>query len=78
MGKAAHTQPLFQLPVSAVLVLPERRFLHCCNQSCKLVDRQKISNTDDSHLDARAGQHGQQFIPRYALALPQYTFYIPL
>ena len=31
MGKAAHSQPLFQLPVSAVLVLPEGRFLHRCD-----------------------------------------------
>lgn len=31
MGKAAHSQPLLKLPVSAVLVLPERRLLHRCN-----------------------------------------------
>lgn len=31
MGKTAHSQPLFQLPVPAVLVLPEGRFLHRWN-----------------------------------------------
>lgn len=28
MGEATHAKPLFELPVPAVLILPEGRFLH--------------------------------------------------
>lgn len=33
MGKPSNAQPLFELPLSADIVLAKGRFLHCCNES---------------------------------------------
>lgn len=48
MGKAAHSQPLLQLPVSAVLVLPEGRFLHRGNELHQSVENKVLRDGDNT------------------------------
>lgn len=48
MAKSAHPQPLLQLPVPAVLVLPEGRFLHRCE--AELERRNKVYMTESSYV----------------------------